>query len=194
MATAKWLGKWVLVVIGVFLALFIVAVLWRMPAVEEQLRTDKTVAEIKAMRITMADVDGSKLPPQPDPALADATVEGIDANENGVRDDVELEIFRRYPNDAKTRAAMLQYAMTEQLFLTYVFNTESWKAAAEMDGRANVCVKTVKLGGSLQAEVENLIFNTERRAAKLEESGAFTTSYGPEAGQACDVYASESSQ
>ena len=52
---------------------------------------------------------GTNLPPQPYEPENDATVAGLDKNNNGIRDDVELAIFAKYPKSAKIRAAELQY-------------------------------------------------------------------------------------
>ena len=41
-------------------------------------------------------VDGHLLPPEPDKALNDSTLLGIDSNNNGVRDDVERWIYETY--------------------------------------------------------------------------------------------------
>jgi len=41
-------------------------------------------------------VDGHVLPPEPDKALNDSTLLGIDVNDNGVRDDVERWIYEEY--------------------------------------------------------------------------------------------------
>ena len=41
-------------------------------------------------------VNGHTLPPEPDKALNDATLLGIDVNDNGVRDDVERWIYEKY--------------------------------------------------------------------------------------------------
>ena len=45
---------------------------------------------------------GKNLPAQPDQKLNDSTIAGIDENKNGIRDDVELAIFKKYPDNAKT--------------------------------------------------------------------------------------------
>ncbi len=42
------------------------------------------------------EVDGHRLPPEPDPKTNDATLLGIDSNNNGVRDDVERWIYEEY--------------------------------------------------------------------------------------------------
>lgn len=41
-------------------------------------------------------VDGHVLPPEPDPKVNNATLLGVDVNDNGVRDDVERWIYERY--------------------------------------------------------------------------------------------------
>jgi len=41
-------------------------------------------------------VNGHVLPPEPDKALNDSTLLGIDTNDNGVRDDVERWIYQNY--------------------------------------------------------------------------------------------------
>ena len=43
------------------------------------------------------EVNGHRLPPEPDPKVNDATLGGVDSNNNGVRDDVERKIYEKYP-------------------------------------------------------------------------------------------------
>lgn len=150
-----------------------------------------TVAAIHAQKLTMADVDGKHLPPPPDPKLVDATVEGIDANGNNIRDDVELAIFAKYPNDTKLRAAALQYALGEEMFLRNVFNQATWKAAAEESGRANLCLSSLKLGyketSNIGDYIEALVHNTGARVEAREDAHTFITTYGAANGQPCDT-------
>ena len=42
------------------------------------------------------EVNGYRLPPEPDPKVNNATLLGVDVNHNGVRDDVERWIYNRY--------------------------------------------------------------------------------------------------
>jgi hypothetical protein len=42
------------------------------------------------------EVNGHRLPPEPDPAVNNATLLGVDVNHNGVRDDVERWIYKEY--------------------------------------------------------------------------------------------------
>src|ERR1700761_2907630 len=116
--TKGWIGRvwfWARWPLSVLVVAYAALVIWRIPAVTEQQKTAATIATINAQKITMADVMGTDLPPVPYEPENDATVAGIDANNNGIRDDVELAIFKEYPNSPRIRAAELQYAMTEQM-------------------------------------------------------------------------------
>ena len=107
---------------GVLLVLFIILILSRVPVVLKKEKTQETVTFINSRKLSIEDVEGKNLPQKPNPSLVDATIAGIDANKNDIRDDVELAIFEKYPYDKKIRSAMLQYAMALQLELTHVFN------------------------------------------------------------------------
>jgi len=50
-------------------------------------------------------IHGHTLPPEPDPDLNNATLGGVDSNNNGVRDDVERAIYKKY--DKKLHALFL---------------------------------------------------------------------------------------
>jgi hypothetical protein len=88
----------------------------------------------------MADVLGTNLPPDPG-VEADATVQGIDSNKNGIRDDVELAIFKEYPNSAKTRAVLLQYALALQMQVVQpIVNETTVTEVVREQSRAYVCI------------------------------------------------------
>jgi len=153
----------------------------------------EAVAQIHAQKITLADVTGQNLPPVPDQAENDATIAGIDKNNNGIRDDVELAIFKKYPTSAKIRAAELQYAMALQLMLTKVTNTETWIAAAKETSRAAACVgesipgKNFQLYLQRKDEVEKLVTNTSQRQQAEDDAYYFTTSYGLPNTDICNI-------
>lgn len=103
-------------------------------------KTDEQVVKIHATKLTLDDVMGKNLPPDPG-AYVDKTVEGIDANKNGIRDDVELAIFKAYPDSAKIRAALLQYALALQMEMTQtIVNKETVTAVAEETSRSSQCI------------------------------------------------------
>jgi|SRR3989344_1983861 len=191
--------------LGIILVLFATLVVYRMPVVLEKEKTEEAVARIHAQKLTIENVNGEHLPPPPDPTQVDATIEGIDLNANGIRDDVELAIFEKYPNDTKIRAAELQYAMALQMYLTEVFNSETWIAAVQENGRGSGCVfdsgpnvtlsdgnlkitQALKIIRGRQNEVEELVFNSVGRQQKRQEIiDRYTTSYGSEDQEDCDL-------
>ena len=195
MKTLLWniwkVGRWI---VAAFVVLFIGLVLYRIPAVIEEDKTAEAVKYIQEQKITLADVTGERLPPRPDQTLADATIEGIDANKNGIRDDVERAIFDRYPGDTniKIRAAMLQYAIGLQLQLTKVFNSETWKAAVQQSGRGYGCIYDNISGGisvvlEKTNEIENLIRNTEGRIDQYNNLDKFRASFSVSDRESCDL-------
>lgn len=129
----KWAG------LTIFVA-YAALVVYRAFYFHNERKTREQVAKIHATRLTLDDVMGKNLPPDPGPD-ADKTVAGIDANHNGIRDDVELAIFKAYPNFAKTRAVLLQYALALQMEVTQpMVNTGTVTAVAEDGDRAYACV------------------------------------------------------
>jgi len=143
------------------------------------------VKKIQSQKLTMADVTGERLPPEPDPLLKDATVEGIDFNENGIRDDVELAIFKLHPNSARIRAAELQYAMALQNELTSdVFNSDTLVAIIKQEGRGYLCISENKN----ITEVESLVFNNESRKKVREDiRKKYLVSFSLSSESECDI-------
>ncbi|MFT7823587.1 MAG: Ig-like domain-containing protein [Sulfurimonas sp.] len=66
-------------------------------------------------------INGFKLPPEPEEEKNNETLLGIDFNDNGIRDDAEIYIIKRYAEDPKypkTKTAIaLQYAWASQKVL-----------------------------------------------------------------------------
>jgi len=82
---------------------------------------DQHIKEIKYRFYVPEVINGYKLPLEPDPAVNNTTLLGVDSNKNGVRDDVEIYIIKRYATDPKypkTKTAIaLQYAWASQKIL-----------------------------------------------------------------------------
>ena len=195
LARSVWNGtrRTFLIIVLVFLAL----VISRVPAVQDKQRTAEIVSKIHSQKITLADVMGEHLPPEPDSAYKDATVQGIDANGNGIRDDVELAIFKLHPDSARIRAAELQYAMALQNMITQIFNSETWKAAAFQDSRGFACISQTYPRENLQKhsqivdervkEINDLVVNTQTRKDAENHAYDFTTSFGLANKDFCDI-------
>ena len=62
-----------------------------------QAKVGTTLSNAINLNITWT-VNGHTLPPEPDPQVNNATLLGVDVNDNGVRDDVERWIYDRYKN------------------------------------------------------------------------------------------------
>jgi hypothetical protein len=160
-------------VILVLLGAFIILTIVRTFHYFDVQKTDNQVLKIHSTKLTMDDVMGKNLPP--DPGIdADKTVQGIDANNNGIRDDVELAVFKEYPKSAKTRAVLLQYALALQMETVQPFiNTTIATEVITEQSRAYVCIgdifskKDLKKFGEETDILTNFIkermFNTEER-------------------------------
>ena len=149
------------------------------------------VEKMKTDRVTLVDVMGGHLPPQPDEAENGATLEGVDANHNGIRDDVELAIFKLHPSSARIRAAELQYAK----YLQYTMDDGIYTRVVEQvidDGvgaSASRCLigLAFSLGGttkeqidrwdSFKHEVEPLVLNNAARRAINERFNNLSFKY-----------------
>ena len=167
-------------------------------------KTQEQVARIHATKLTLDDVMGKNLPPDPG-ADADKTVQGIDANRNGIRDDVELAIFKEYPNSAKTRAVLLQYALALQMEVVQVIvNMRTVTEVATEQGRADSCVADtlvprkspessrtypdVEKINTFINLVENKEFNTDaRKKAHRDFYEGKLGSYGDSTNTMCDI-------
>ena len=188
---AVW--RWVKWPIYILAAGYVLLVIYDIQRLFDIDKTNGAVAAIHAQKITLADVQGTNLPPVPDQAEDDATVAGVDKNNNGVRDDVELAIFKKYPNSAKIRAAELQYAMALQLMLTKVSNSQIWKAAAIEVSRGAACIgetvpnRDYKIYVQRTEEVDALVLNTSLRKETNDKIYDFTTSYGLPNTKLCNV-------
>jgi hypothetical protein len=184
--------------VQVVLVVFGFLVIIRIPVVLEREETAKVVAKIHATKLTMDDVMGANLPPSPG-VEAGMTIVGIDANKNGIRDDVELAIFKEYATSSKTRAVLLQYALALQMEFTQpLVNTETVIAVAQEEGRAYSCVGQVlsrddlsvfaREGRILREWVEQIQLNTtERKRAQQEFYDDHLKNYGALNQPPCDI-------
>ncbi|WP_457593854.1 hypothetical protein [Hydrogenimonas sp.] len=66
------------------------------------------------------EVDGHRLPPEPDPKVNNATLLGVDVNHNGVRDDVERWIYETYDHPIE-RGILMQSARAYTSVLSQPF-------------------------------------------------------------------------
>lgn len=182
--------KWAFLIL---LGLYIVLVIVRIFHFAEQDKINAEVEKIHNTKLTLDDVMGKNLPPDPG-VEADKTIEGIDANGNGIRDDVELAVFKEYPKSAKTRAVLLQYALTLQKELTQTnLNEDTATAIAEEDSRSYDCIGEIVPKShddiskieTLRTFIDNRQFNTKERGNIKSEFEKKVRSFELKSG--CDI-------
>jgi hypothetical protein len=187
----------------VLVALYIILVIVRVVHFFNVDKTNAEVEKIHATKLTMDDVLGKNLPPNPG-ALADKTVAGIDANNNGIRDDIELAIFNTYPDSAKTRAVLLQYALALQMEFTQpIVNAVTATEVITELSRADSCLADIlvprkspessrssadmkEINGFINF-IENKQLNTNDRKNAEQNFYKYLRSYGESTNKECDI-------
>jgi hypothetical protein len=112
---------------------------------------------------------GSGLPPDPGEAGM-ATLEGIDSDQDGIRDDIQRYIALTYPDSQKTRTALRQFALAFHKDILESPDEESALRNTEVEARASECLwyihseDSIKMSDLLMAEFLNTM---ERSRAYL---------------------------
>src|SRR3989338_9125602 len=181
-AVWRWV-RWPLLVVGVLAMIFVALIIWRIFVLADNDKTKVDVARIHATKLTWSDINGT-LPPEPDTVENNATLSGVDSNNNGIRDDVERAIYAKYKDNKRVAIAMLQYAKELQMEFTEVRNSETLVAVIQEEGRGYSCVnddKKIK-------EIESLVLNTNSRYQFGENiRRKYMVSYGLSNGEDCDI-------
>jgi len=118
-------------------------------------------------------VDTMPLPPTvlpPDPGAAGrATLEGIDSDGDGVRDDVQIWIETNYPNSLKIRMALRQEAITFQNYLEGFRDPDLTFINLQEHGRSIMCLfQVIGLDApQIRAQLKAIILNTTQRSKAL---------------------------
>ncbi len=112
--------------------------------------------------IALAVIDG--LPPDPGDAGKE-TVAGIDADNDGVRDDIQRWIMLTYPDDQNTQQALFQSAKVKQRSLTEAYSKSSVREIFEKSFKASECIWSLHSYGaiSIQKELSLIFYNTYDR-------------------------------
>ena len=118
-------------------------------------------------------INGITVPPEPAPTINNATLAGIDVNNNGVRDDVEREIAKKLASQPKYDAVM-KYAKSYQETLNAPAPTSRQAALQRL--RALMCSSSGSTGTTeairwmqkSNLDVEAALFNTSERRKKLD--------------------------
>lgn len=96
-----------------------------------------------------------------------ATLAGIDANNDGVRDDVAAYIAQSHPNSAKERAALTQYAKVMQSALLDANDKALSIQHMEETSKALECMSytagSVEGAIAMKGDLRSLVLNTDDR-------------------------------
>jgi len=111
-------------------------------------------------------VDNSLQVPLPDSKKNDATIAGVDSDNDGIRDDIQRWINEEYSSQPKLKLAIKQVAMGMQLALTSVDNKEQSIAAANKVSNDMVCMASI-IGANetykMISEINAKLLNTKNR-------------------------------
>jgi uncharacterized membrane protein len=159
--------------------------------VQDRETSVKNADAIRLIKLQKSDVDGTNLPSGTFDQNQFVTIEGVDANNNHIRDDVELALFAQYPivikngvdTNFKERAAALQYAQAMQVLMTKVNSKEEMSSALEKWSNSVQCLKLDEVKMRI---VEKTQLNTQERTQKKgDQFENYMTSYGSEDGPEC---------
>ena len=108
------------------------------------------------------------LPPDPGEA-GKATLEGIDSDNDGVRDDVQRWIALTYPNSEKVRLALTQRAKINQQYVLNAADPTISKLIAKNIQKSGACLAHVLPNDyyNLGIEFRSIFFNTYDRSKAL---------------------------
>lgn len=107
------------------------------------------------------------LPPDPGEA-GKVTLEGIDSDNDGVRDDLQIAIYKRYPDNPEARAALEQNAKALQAAVLAGSrgDVEEIFKVAKSKGQATVCLHVIlntREASTGRSFVEAMTTNTQDR-------------------------------
>lgn len=98
------------------------------------------------------------------------TIEGIDINGDGVRDDIEQYIEQKYTDPAQRKAAMQTARAFQAMLLVDKNDAMALERVSEMGGRALNCrsavfpgVQGIKAWSDMSSELEAMTTNTKER-------------------------------
>jgi hypothetical protein len=167
---------------------------------------DKTATATSGDANTTETIDGHVLPPEPDPAVNNSTLLGVDVNDNGVRDDVERWIYKTYDHPIE-RAIFMQTARAYQIVIADPSKAKEnvhvmhdsvdcesyWSMRAKREGE----VFWIERYKDLENEIKPIQFNTAERFSSYEQynhnlsGGVYSSSEPEEWKSKCDFNATQ---
>ena len=129
-----------------------------------QLRdSSNTIAKPLNVKIKVVEKDFGSIPPDPD-VEGEKTIEGIDSDNDGLRDDVQRYIMITYPERKLLQKALFEYAKQYQVMLQVADNKEESRQAANDIRARHQCVSSVvKSAYKYLRKLSPIILNTSDR-------------------------------
>ncbi len=127
-------------------------------------KKEKHIKEIKYRFYVPAVINGYKLPFEPNPVVNNATLLGVDTNDNGVRDDVERYIIKKYKDEKIAVEIGFQLARAYNTVIEDPANVEETHkvsdAASDCEGYFRVYAKLFKEDFYLENEIDSKLFES----------------------------------
>jgi hypothetical protein len=136
---------------------------------------------------TATTINGIAVPPAPDAAANNATLAGVDSNNNGLRDDAEIMIVSLTKKDAYESyvlqiAKLMQRLATESISSQTEYNTIQTQIYC-LNAKRTQQEKEIL---SIQ-DIESSIVNSRERSAKLAENdGKYANGWTSAGGATCN--------
>ncbi len=137
------------------------------PEPDPSIIDDTNLSELNATGVEV--INGHILPPEPDSKINNATLLGIDSNNNGVRDDVEIWIFHTY-KEPIVQAVAMQNARAFQIILVDPSKARETTKFTEAQGDCESYYTyqdsrhLIPRGKHLHTESRAIILNTKERS------------------------------
>ena len=143
--------------------------------------------------VVYREINGYKLPLEPDPAVNNSTLLGIDFNNNGVRDDVERKVIETYKEPIKIELMMARAKVAQEILENPVGLAieHKNKMTKILDCELYLMDFNIEISNSVEA-INNLAYTTKQRVrAYLDynlalSGGVYGSSPANQNAQACE--------
>ena len=117
-------------------------------------------------------INGITVPPEPAPSINNATLAGVDVNNNGVRDDVERVMAKSISSGGEFSRALMITKAYMPIFQMGITTTQQEALAIKKgiicaENNAGGLPKSVNAGG--ENDIQDLLFNNPQRRAKQNQ-------------------------
>src|SRR5690554_3438558 len=129
----------------------------------------------ESVSFNLLEVDRAKLPPKLTVGEATRTIEGVDSDNNGIRDDAERTVYELYEDDYKYRgiAWALTHSLQQQIMATHADDPDkAIEQATKMGLRTSYCLSEYvdeATRRAMSSHVQNMMLDTPDRRKSFEE-------------------------